>query len=368
MFRKIGIGFIATATVASLGLGAWAMPIHFEDMSFSAEATQLIDGEPYTLTATDFQLLGSGDEEGVYLVFFDGNFLKVSADDLAGVFDAIGGAAVAELPAQSDYQPMARRTQGDEVTRFQEKLIALGYMEEDATADGYFGGQSQRAVSAMQKALGLEETGEADPLLQMLIDSMSAQTIDVSSASGQEKGERSSFTEISGKTDANLDAAEDLGLLLTYDDISGKGMITKGDAIEYNAPAQSDIDRRAFQLTFGLSAVENAEGLITVTPVLRAVSTGVQRPVMREVILKSGEERQNLLIESLENTASGLNAIETAQIALNAGAVELLANAADVGELKIRVNCKYGEYDIPLTDSQIQTIAQIGQAALGLGE
>lgn len=46
---------------------------------------------------------------------------------------------------------------GDEVLALQQRLIALGYL--NGIADGYFGGQTQGAVQALQNAHGLEATG-----------------------------------------------------------------------------------------------------------------------------------------------------------------------------------------------------------------
>ena len=360
MKRRLGLIWVMVLAMALTGMCAHAMPLKFSDEPLAVTAAQVSDGEAYDLEAEEIQLLGK-DEDGDYLIFADGRFLKADADALADALRAIGAAADS-LPAITDYQPLARRDTGDEVVKLQNTLIALGYMEGEA--DGNYGSQSRRAVEAFQRELGLEETGEADPLLQMLMDSMQAEALDASKSADPAV----QFAAISGKTEANLDAAVDLGLTLDYDDVAGIGMITRGAPIAYDVPAESDIDKRAFALSFGLGVRQDEDGEIEVAPVLEVVCTGVQRPVMEEIILKSGDERHNLAVTSLDDGLSGLMAVETTRLPLDDETVEMLANAADEGELKIRVGCRYGDYDIPLTRDELKNIALIGEAALGLDD
>ena len=53
---------------------------------------------------------------------------------------------------------------GDEVKKVQQRLIDLGYLT--GKADGNYGTKTVSAVKAFQKAMGLEETGEADDATQ----------------------------------------------------------------------------------------------------------------------------------------------------------------------------------------------------------
>jgi len=65
------------------------------------------------------------------------------------------------------YPELAKGSQGDEVKTMQQRLIDLGYLS--GKADGDYGNKTATAVSAFQKAKGLEETGVADSQTQALL-------------------------------------------------------------------------------------------------------------------------------------------------------------------------------------------------------
>lgn len=58
---------------------------------------------------------------------------------------------------------------GEKVRQLQEKLIFLGYLPEDG-ADGAYGGVTQRAIEAFQRAQGLNENGIANIKTQRAMD------------------------------------------------------------------------------------------------------------------------------------------------------------------------------------------------------
>ena len=377
MKRRLSMIGITVLAMAAMGMGANAMHVEFSGEPFSANAVLTgpdisPDNETINVLQTNaFDLLGT-DENGAYLVFTNSRYYRVDGEALSGVLDALGVERAEALPSISAYQSLQRRMSGDEVTKLQQMLIDLEFME--SGADGNFGGQSERAVSGFQRAMGLEETGVADPMLQMLMESVKAEPVivDGKAAEPEASAVKDPFALISGKTEANLDAAADLGLTLDYDDIAGTGMISLGDPLPYEVSASSDLERRSFTLRFGLR-VAPAEGDdesdgIAVTPVLEIVCAGVQRPIMREVLLKSGDERRAFPIETLDEGLDGLLALESARVPLDAEAVEMLANAADNGELKVRVSCRYGEYDIEFTGEALSNAARVGQAALRLND
>lgn len=386
MKRRLAMVGIMVLSMASMGVGAQAMHVEFESEPFRATAVQVSNGAAAELETRGFELLGT-DENGAYLIYVNdgvsesplppdedswedeetvtqvyanGRFLRLNEEALAGVLQTVGAET---LPSIASYPSLERRMTGDDVVRLQETLIELEFLK--GSADGYFGGQSQRAVSAFQRAMGLEETGVADPMLQMLMDSVRAKPVTVEASAVVPADP---YTAISGKTEANLDAAVDLGLTLDYDDIAGVGMISKGAPFTYAADARSDLDRRSFALRFGLRAEENEAGEVSVVPVLEITCTGVQRSIMQEALIKSGDERHSYTIENQTDGLSGLMAVETAWVALDDETVEMLANAADNGELKVRVTCRYGEYDIVFSGESLENAAQVGEAALRLND
>ena len=360
MKRRLGMVLSMVLALALFGMSAYAMPIKVSDGTFDAQATLLDDdNSSYALSAEEFQLLGT-DESGAYLIYADDRFMKVDKGAMSIVLDQIGEDAAASLPALADLSTLQRGNRGEAVTALQNSLKKLEYLS--GSADGDFGGQSERAVSAFQEALGMEETGVADGLLQMLAQSMSAFTRIISSDA--DPAER--FSDITGKTEANLARAGELGLTLDYDDISGIGMITNGNSLEYSPEVTNDIDRRTFTLRFGLGVEQNADGVVDVGPILEVTCVGVQRPILQEVILKSGDERHTASVSALQSGLTGLDAKETARVPLDDDTMAMLANAAEEGELRIRLVCKYDSYDITVPKANLARISEIGDAGTKL--
>ena len=70
------------------------------------------------------------------------------------------------------YSTLVRGDSGDNVRRLQSRLKELGYLS--GSADGSFGGQTESAVKAFQRALGLTQSGVASSSLQEKLFSASA--------------------------------------------------------------------------------------------------------------------------------------------------------------------------------------------------
>lgn len=359
MKRRLWVVGTAALAIAAMGMSASAMPVSFEGGALTATAQRVADESAVDVSAEAFQLLGL-DEDGMFLIFANGQFLRVGPEAVQDVVNAIGAEAVEGLPRRGQFQPLNRGSRGDDVAALQQNLITLGYLS--GGADGSFGGQSERAVTAFQNAMGLEENGVADELLQMLVASMTQSAVSVVSKAAVED----TFAVITGKTDANLSRAIELGMRVDYDDIAGVGLIDHGAVVEYSVPAASDIDQRTFTLDFGLGIRQAEDGAVAVTPVVALSCLGVQRPMMQEIILKSGDERHTFAIESLQSSLSGVRTVEKSTVELTPAAVEMLANASEEGELKIRLGCKYDAYDITVSPESLQKISEVGEAALAL--
>lgn len=352
--------FILTLLVlaAMSATGAVAMPIHIDEGRFAARATDAADGSGVELNITDFQLVGRG-EAGDYIIFADGRFLNLSRAALQSVLGGIGSAAEA-LPSVNDYGDIGRGSKSSGVAPLQDALISLGYLE--GTADGDFGQKSQDAVSRFQRDHGLNETGVADALTQMLVYSSAEDILYVLSDNDPERV----FSEIIDKTGADLSKAVELGMTLDYDDIAGEGEISNGNAVVYEAPAESDIDRCDFTVRLVLRVERNGGDELTIRPAMKLECLCVRRPVMREVMIKSGDGRVTLEVEDSGATLSGVNSLENGIVYLNEDAVSIVAGSAAAGELKLRVVCKYGSYDIIVPGNMLKTVADVAQAARAL--
>lgn len=361
---KRSFSLVLATVITILGMQAYAMPVSFENGSFETTAIRTSDESSCTVKTNSFQVLGTN-AEGQYMIYADDQFLKLTDNSvLQPILTSMGGEVV--LPSISDYQLLARGAKGDDVIHLQENLIKLGYLE--GSADGNYGGQSQRAVSAFQQAMGMADTGTADALLQMLVDSMASDTVSYSADKtvGKTGNETSLFETIAAKSESNLAKAMELGMDISYDDIYGEGMITDGNVVTFATPAMSEIDRLLFEVSFGIRIKEEQSGVVKAVPVMNLKCTGVQRPAMQEVTLKSDSDRHTFGIDNWENTLSGLNAVEQAAVALDADTIAMLAKTAESGELKIRLVCKYNTYDIIVPQDKIQKIATMAEAMASL--
>lgn len=86
-------------------------------------------------------------------------------ENVADTSDAV----TPEMTANPAYVELAqgKRNKSVHVKTTQQRLIDLGYME--GKADGDFGGKTTTAVKAAQAAIGMEETGVADPLFLTIL-------------------------------------------------------------------------------------------------------------------------------------------------------------------------------------------------------
>ncbi|MGX8705723.1 MAG: peptidoglycan-binding domain-containing protein [bacterium] len=349
---KRGLIWAMILAMVMMGMSAYAMPVTVNDGVFTASAIDLANNSETTLEVDSFQLLGT-DREGKLLIFAANRFLKIEAELLQSVLPDEN----VTLPSVADFRELARNNRGEDVKTFQNALIQLGYMR--GTADGDYGGVSEQAVKNAQAALGLEQTGTASPMLQMLLISMTQNVVALKTNSAP----ANPFSAIEGKTSADLEKLAGLGLKLDYDDIDGVGMISNGAVIKYIVPTAAEIDNRTFEICFGLSVVQGADGMATIAPVAALTCSGVQRPIMQQLTLKSGDARVTLNVGELKNSLKGLTAVEDGTAKLDEAAVNMLANVEEAGELKIRITCKYNTYDITVPAWQLANIAKIGQAA-----
>lgn len=357
MMRRFVV-VLALLLVAAMMMSAQAMPVHISEGTFTATAANVEDGSSVDLDIADFQIIGR-DEAGDYLIFADSQYLKVSRNDIQSVISALGAQANT-LPSITDFEELSRGSKGPVVQALQNSMIAQGLMS--GKADGDFGNGSSRAISAFQRANGLKQTGVADPLTQMLIYSSEKETVDVVPMLDPEV----MYSAIIGKTEADLTKAIEMGLNLDYDDIAGEGMMSNGNIIHYDVPVANDIDKSAFDITFGLFVKQGDDGIVDVTPAIKLECTCVRRPIMEEVLLKSGDERRTQPVHDLKSALSGIQSVETALVLLDEETVDIVANAAEEGELKMRINCKYNTYDIIVPTGTLESLSNVAKAAQGL--
>ena len=349
---------MAMLLAAAMVMSAQAMPVHIEEGTFTATATSVADESSVDLDVAAFEIIGKN-EAGDYLVFVEGQYLTVSRGDIQAVISGLGAQANT-LPSITDFEELSRGAKGAAVEALQQSLVDQGYTT--SKVDGDFGGSCQRAVSAFQRAKGLKQTGVADPITQMHIYSSAKEVVNVTPVLDPDV----MYAPIIGKTDVDLNKAIEMGMILDYDDISGEGMMSNGNAIYYDVPVANDIDKCAFDITFGLYVKQGDDGIVTVQPAMKLDCTCVRRPVMEEVLLKSGDERSTQPVTDLKSSLSGVKSVESGLVYLDEDAVNLVANAAEEGELKLRISCKYNTYDIVVPLGTLESLSNVAKTAQGL--
>lgn len=342
---------IAIMLVMMLTVGvALAMPVRSATDPVTVVATIAGGGEETSLALSRFHLLGT-DESGNWIVFTDGQFYTVSSS-------ALPMTDIGQIPAVSEYQAVSKGSKGDAAMRVQQMLIDFGYL--DGTADGDFGKKSEEAVKAFQAANGLEETGVADPMLQMLMTSMTQPEIEFAP-----EDLASVYLELSEKVGIDLQSMLDEGLSVDYDEMTGEVFVSDGKAFSFDKSGEADIDKYIVTIQFGLSATILEDGSVEKKPVARVGCTSLQRPVIAQVMVKSGDHRGTAAIEDVTTSLDGIQIVEEGSALLSANMIEALASAEENGELKIRVMGQYKTFDVKVPKDRLAGLSKLGEMIKG---
>lgn len=354
---------LAALTLALGASAAMAMPVRSSTDPFALTGTAVGDGQPADLQLEAFQLLGL-DAEGSYVIYADQGFYAVPAQAMTSVIAQLDPDLVDALPNLAGMETLARGgKKSDAVIRFQQAMIDTGYLT--GTADGDYGGGTERAVVALQAELGLEQTGQADPMLQALLISMAQpeQAVDSTSDAGNEL-----YETVAAAIGADAQALIDGGLVIQYDDISGNGFISGGRALTYEVPAESDIDFCELTLDIGLALADDAQGKMAAQPAAKVSCRCIRRPVLSQLTLKAGSHRGTVDLTGLTTSVDGAYTVESATVVLNDGMIEALRAAGEAGELKARVTGRYNSFDLSADKAFQATATAIGNIAAGLGK
>lgn len=359
MKKKWITAMVVVMTLAMLAGSAMAMPVNIIDGTVTLTGVKVNDNQAVKTDLQSFQLLGY-DAEGNYLIFASPSYYSIDPQRLSGIVSQIDPGVFRELPRFAGMEELARGAKGDAVIRLQESLKAAGYLQ--GNADGDYGGGTEKAIRAMQAECGLEETGVADALTQLLALSMGQEEVQVSAT-----GDATDFFEaISDRANIDTQVLLDSGLSLNYDDMTGIGFMSDGIVLTYDASGEADIDLYQLSLQFGLSVCDSASGTVDIQPAVTVSCRCVRRPVLTEIILKSGNMRGTAEITDLDVTLDGSYSLEKGTAILNEQMVAALANAKDSGELKLRVNGRYNSFDISADPAFLASLANLADVIQNL--
>ena len=344
------LALIAVLTLLSTGTAALAMPIQLTGGSLTVKGTALYDGVEATIDLQPFNLFARN-ADGSYLIYADHGVYCVEAAELKHVTAALGSEGVS---AVDSVETLVKGAKGDAVIQLQEALKTLGYLTD--AADGSFGGGTERAIRDFQAAVGLEQTGEADGITQLLALSMTMETLEMEAAVDPEK----MYAPIVDRVTIVLQPIKDSGMILEYDDMTGVGFISDGHEISYDASGDADIDRYELSIRFGLLVREGEDNIIDILPAVQVECLCVRRPVMNELTLKSGAHRGTAAFDSLESMLDGVNSLEQGVVLLNDEMIAALAGASEADELKLRIGGQYRTFDIQVEKAILPGLTQIG--------
>ena len=338
---------------------AWAMPIQLTNGDMTVSAYDVRDGVETDLTLRAFHLLGV-DENGAYLIYYGQELFTVED---AKMDKLIGALYPENVPLLNGQEPLGRGdARVNEVAQLQRDLFALGYLQ--SSVDGDYGVGTENAVKAFQADAGLEQTGQADEVVCLLLRSLREETVQLEG----EIDPQVMFAPIAGRTNVDIQPVIESGLTLVYDDMTDVGFISDGKAIEYDASGEADLDKHLLTIRFGLLTREDGEGQLEVLPVAKISCLCVRRPGLASVILKSGDLRGNAAVGDLRMSLDGIYTVEQGLVVLNAQMVDALANAEEAGELKLRIEGTYLSFDVQVDESYLGNAARIGKVAQQLAE
>lgn len=353
-------GVLLAALVLSLVCGsAMAQTVRFEGVIPSIPVVDA-DGEALEeeLSAETIVLLGMRDEDIVELYANEG----LAYADRAALTEIIPELKSMELPLLSEIVSIEKTKDKEQIAAFQQVLIDMGYLS--GTADGSFGGQSRKAVSDFQQAMGLKATGVADAVTQQLIASVNGEALVVRILQDPEE----LYAAIFDHCETDLTPLYDHVMAFEFDDITGKGFISNGVEVLTESDEGPDIEKYSMVVRFGF-AVTDSKGVAKLTPVIRLATTSVRVPLVKDILLKAGEDRQTIKVKTTESSVEGSKSVESCTFNIGAAHAGLLANVAEAGELKMRVEGKYRSFDIEVPEDQLEAIAEIGAIAVQmLGE
>lgn len=164
--------------------------------------------------------------------------------------------AVLVAPAYA-YEELAKGSKGDEVVALQERLNELGYNV--GSADGDFGGKTEKAVCSFQRDNDLEATGKVDAELHALIFSTDVKT----------KAEVEALKNSPEGFQLDIAAAKEIGDKFASGKISGADKCTSQEtSSEYRFYVQDyDTKNGELQISCGLDkakGVDNIDAYINV--------------------------------------------------------------------------------------------------------
>ena len=316
---------------------AFAMPVQLTNGAMTVPAVGYMDNSQAEIELQSFQLVGRGDD-GSYLVYVDQGLYRVQAADLQRAIVVPDG-----VPVLGMMGLVKRGTISDQVATMQQALKNLGYLS--GSVDGDFGQGTQNAVTSFQQAMGLEANGIADEITQLLALSMAGETVYLEAMLDPTV----MFAPIIDRVTVDLQPVLDSGMVLNYDDIAGEGFISDGSTVRYDASGTSELDKYEVTVRFGLLTRET-DGVVELLPAMKIRCLCVRRPVMNEVTLKSGTARDTAPIEDLKVSLDGIYTVEEGVALMTDAMVDALADAAEAGDLKLRIEGQYNSFDVSVGD------------------
>lgn len=333
----------AAASAQQIRFTDQPLPVEIDAPEGSDESEGIV-----TVDLTDFHVLALKEEK--VLLWQDGVKMYATQEQLADVLD------LSALPDVENVEHIDHGRKGDDVLALQQNLVTLGYLESEP--DGDYGRGTRKAVEAFQNDHGIKDTGDADVLTLLLIESFANGVTEMTA----ERDPSRPFEIIAKDIPIDYSPLYDCKRKIEYDDLTGEGFITIGEPAVYENSAASDLNRSKCTMTFGYRLNGIAH---TCIPAVIVVCEGARRPYIKSLLTKAGDARLEIPAVYTTSEATGPVSIETAIFELNSEQIAAFKDVSDI--IQIRVVGELIQYDVKAEGEAVRFWGEAGEQLITVG-
>ena len=244
------------------------------------------------------------------------------------------------------YETVRKGNKKEAIKGIQQILIDLGYLS--GKADGTYGGQTEKAVSAFEgDTHTLSPDGIADPVMQLLAFSITdPSVVTVIKGVGKLPSPEERFEKIWNRVDGvNLSAFAGSQYSFIYDDFEDTGEIT----VE-NGEETIEVDGAQFTVKVALAVNDQEQYGLSIVPHMTVLYKGAQMLYAGQSVLKQNNTRYDVTFDCEKRTASGKDVYEQLELPLNGEGYSIFSGFAEDGkDLSLRVKGLFRDYDLVLS-------------------
>ena len=268
---------------------------------------------------------------------------------------------ISSLSQVTGWTDMAQGSKGEQVRKFQEILISLGFLT--GAADGSFGPGTASAANAFLQSVGFTPDGKINVFRYFVLLNMAYPTDVLETQYPLVVTAEEKYAAIFDGAEHTewLDQMLDKSWKIEYDALEGSGTIENEVCIAAYSEEERSIDRIYIELYLTVMLQREAD-VIHMTPALRAVTQGAYRPYVQAAIIQSGNTTVQLAPVADGSGIEGTMIWEEAYLEFSEEAANDILSSAD-GISIIRLKGTNKDFDIDITGEGIGAIKAFLQMA-----